>query len=227
MKRTSYSQFCGVACALDLIGDRWSLLVVRELLFGAKRFTDLLEGLPGISTNTLTARLSELEESGLLTRRRLPAPLAATVVELTERGRGLEPVLIELARWGTAPLLEKRPRHGLRPAWLALALRTYYDAAGARGSRIRIALVLGKGTLSLELGRGPLAISEGEPSQPADLRITAKEHVLLDVLRGALSVASARRSHELELEGDAQLVPRLLAAFPIGAGVTRAETSPS
>ena len=221
MKRPNYSQFCGVACALDLIGDRWTLLVVRELLFGAKRFTDLLEGLPGIGTNTLTTRLTELEENGLVARKRLPAPLAATVLELTERGQKLESVLVELARWGTTPLLTKRPRHGLRPAWLGLALRSYYDEAGARGRRIRIALTLGKGALQLELGRGPLRIAEGEPSEPPELRITAKEHVLLDVFRGALSVAAAKRNQELLVEGDATLLPRLLAAFPIRADVAQ------
>src|SRR4051812_9976895 len=109
MKRPTYNQFCGVACALDLIGDRWTLLVVRELLFGVKRFTDLLAGLPGIGTNTLTTRLAELEASGIVARKRLPAPLAVTVIELTARGRALEPVLVELARWGTLPLLAQQP----------------------------------------------------------------------------------------------------------------------
>jgi len=217
MKRTTYDHFCAVACALDLIGDRWALLVVRELLFSTKRFTDLLAGLPGIGTNTLTTRLSELEESGIISRRRLPPPLAVTVFELTPRGRALEPVMMALARWGAAPLMQQRPRHGLRPPWLGLALRTYFDGTAAHGPRIRVAIHLPLGTLCLEFGRGPLRITEGELTEPAGLCITTREEVLLDVLRGAITLTSAKRKLGLKVEGDTQLLPRLLAAFPIGA----------
>src|SRR3712207_6674695 len=100
MSGRSYDQFCALAKALDVLGERWTLLVVRELLLGPKRYSDLLEGLPGIGTNLLATRLKTLEANGLVARRRLPAPAASTVYELTDRGRGLEPALYELMRWG-------------------------------------------------------------------------------------------------------------------------------
>ena len=99
----SYGQFCGVAHALDLVGERWALLVVRELVLGPKRFTDLAAGLPGIGTNILTARLRELEQTGVVERRVLPPPAGSTVYELTPYGRELEPVLLALGRWASTP----------------------------------------------------------------------------------------------------------------------------
>lgn len=221
MKRPLYNQFCAVSCALDLIGDRWTLLIVRELLYSAKRFTELLAGLPGIGTNTLTVRLGELEKSGIILRRSLPPPFSSHLIELSERGRALEPVLVALVHWGTAPLMASRPRHRLRPAWVGLALRSYFDKKGARGRRIRVALLLTKGSLILEFGRGALHITESAatepPAQAVDLCITTSEHMLLDVLRGAVSPAAAKRKGALMVHGDAQLLPRLMAAFPIGA----------
>lgn len=219
MKRPSYDQFCAVACALDVIGDRWALLIVRELLFGAKRFTDLLEGLPGIGTNTLTSRLSELEANGIVARKRMPPPLVATLVELTERGRALEPVLVALVRWGTPVLMSQQPRHGLRPPWLGLALRTFFDPTGARGPRLTVEVLLPLGSLCLSFGgKEPLHIAEGPPpGDPAALQITTTEPVLLDVLRGAMTVTAARRKHGFKIEGGAELFDRLMAAFPIGA----------
>src|SRR6266540_2349588 len=103
-----YGQTCGIAHALDLVGERWALLVVRELLLGPKRFTDLREGLPGIGANVLASRLRELESAGVVQRRTLPAPAAATVYELTEYGRELEEPLLAFGRWG-AKTLSRRP----------------------------------------------------------------------------------------------------------------------
>ena len=100
----SYSHYCPIAHALDLVGERWSLLVVRELQHGPLRYTDLLEQLPGVSTNVLAARLRELELGGILGRRRMPAPAASAVYELTELGQGLTPVLTALAHWGAHSL---------------------------------------------------------------------------------------------------------------------------
>src|SRR5689334_10593569 len=101
MKNKSYNQFCALAYALDLIGERWTMLLIRELLPGPRRFTDLMDGLPGISTNLLTERLRALEDQGLLTKRILPPPAASTVYDLTPVGRALETALIELGRWGS------------------------------------------------------------------------------------------------------------------------------
>src|SRR5256885_3408174 len=127
--RRKYDQGCGSAHALDLIGDRWALLVVGELVLGPKRFTDLRDGLPGIGPNVLSQRLKELEQSGVLTRRVLPPPAASTVYELTQWGSELEDILARLGRWGArSPHL----RLGVetRPEWLVLGMRSIYDPEG-------------------------------------------------------------------------------------------------
>jgi DNA-binding HxlR family transcriptional regulator len=116
-----YDQYCPIACSLSLVGERWTLLVVRELLYGPKRYTDLVAGLPGIGTNILADRLKELEGAGLVERRKLPPPAASTVYELTPAGHGLRPVLHELARFG-ARLMGPPPADALEPGWLEHAL---------------------------------------------------------------------------------------------------------
>ncbi|MEV0445049.1 helix-turn-helix domain-containing protein, partial [Streptomyces spectabilis] len=120
--RRSYDQFCAAARALDAVGDRWTLLIVRELLLGPRRYTDLHADLPGVSTDVLASRLKDLEQSGLATRRRLPPPASAYVYELTGRGRELTPVLRALAAWGAPELAERRPTDAVRAHWFALPL---------------------------------------------------------------------------------------------------------
>src|SRR3990172_1406948 len=127
MDRRAYDQFCALAVALDHIGERWTLLVIRELLLGPKRYTDLRQGLPGIAANLLARRLRTLEEDGLVRRRRLPPPAASTIYELTDRGRELEPALLILMRWGSHWMT--RPAEGsvLRASWFALALKSLVE----------------------------------------------------------------------------------------------------
>ncbi len=119
MKR--YNQYCPIACSLGLVGERWTLLVVRELMHGPKRYTDLVDQLPGIGTNILAARLKELESAGLVAKKKLPPPWASTVYELTVAGQELRPVLHELARWG-ARLMGPPPSDALVEGWLVNAL---------------------------------------------------------------------------------------------------------
>jgi DNA-binding HxlR family transcriptional regulator/putative sterol carrier protein len=123
--KKSYDQYCGVARALDVVGERWTLLVVRELYGGPKRYTDLIAGIPGIATDMLAARLKTLEENELVARRVLPPPAASTVYELTELGRRLEPVLEELGRFGLQ-ILGKRKDEAFRIDWLVLPVRTMF-----------------------------------------------------------------------------------------------------
>src|SRR5918911_4085171 len=127
MERRSYRQYCGIAPALDLVGERWALLVVRELVLGPKRFSDLREGLPGIATNVLSQRLRELERDGVVVRRRLPPPAASSVYELTDYGQDLVPILLALGRWGARTLAARPPGHTLRSEWLAVALKAFYQ----------------------------------------------------------------------------------------------------
>src|ERR687886_123195 len=123
MGRRSYNQYCAVARALDIVGERWTLLVARELLTGPKRFKDLLEGLPGIGTNLLAARLKNLEGFGILRRTTLPPPAGSKVYELTELGRSLEPVITALGRWGLKFLDTPGQGDDLRPAWAMVAVK--------------------------------------------------------------------------------------------------------
>src|SRR5438874_12374204 len=128
-----FDQYCPVAHALTLVGERWSLLIVRELLNGPKRYTDLTNGLPGIGTNILAARLRELEEGGIVQKRRLPPPAASTVYELTEYGSGLNEAMYALARWGARSLGPPGPEEVLYPEWGVNALRALFNADAARG----------------------------------------------------------------------------------------------
>ncbi|MFK0294095.1 winged helix-turn-helix transcriptional regulator [Streptomyces sp. NPDC090442] len=122
MPRRSYDQYCAVARALDAVGDRWTLLIARELLGGPRRYTDLHADLPGVSTDMLASRLKDMERDDLLTRRRLPRPGTASVYELTPRGRALLPVLAALADWGAPALDEQRPTDAVRAHWFAVPL---------------------------------------------------------------------------------------------------------
>ena len=128
--KRSYGDSCGIARGLDVAGERWALLVVRELLLGPKRFTDLREGLPNVSPDVLAQRLRELERSGVVRRRKLPPPASARVYELTERGAELEPVLHALGRWGSRVPLRDEPAQ-LSPDALAVALKTMFDPMAA------------------------------------------------------------------------------------------------
>src|ERR687884_2186422 len=131
MTARSYRQFCGIARALDLVGERWALLVVRELVLGPKRFSDLREGLPGIATNVLTQRLQQLRRDGVVARRRLPPPAASSVYELTEYGQELVPIMLALGRWGARTMGARSPEQTLRAEWLAVALKAFYQPEAA------------------------------------------------------------------------------------------------
>ncbi len=130
----SYGEFCGVARALDVVGDRWALLVVRELLLGPRRYTDLVEGLPGVGTNVLSTRLRDLEADGVIERTRVPAPTPAVLYQLTADGRDLRPVLDALAVWGTRRLTRPTSDEAVEPRWFVLSLAAHLDPAELDGS---------------------------------------------------------------------------------------------
>jgi DNA-binding HxlR family transcriptional regulator len=208
LSERTYGQYCGVARALDLIGGRWALLVVRELALGPKRFTDLRQGLPGIATNVLSLRLRQLERDGIVTRRRLPPPVPAQVYELTEHGRELVPILLTLGRWGTRTMGERSPEQAIRGEWLALALKAFFDPGAAEGVNANIGLVLDGAEFTLRLDGGRLEVTPG-PDGPVDLTVTADPETVIEFLAG-LPVA-------VQAEGDRELLERLPALFPLRA----------
>jgi DNA-binding HxlR family transcriptional regulator len=213
MTKRQYDQYCPVAGALDIVGERWAMLIVRELLLGPKRFVDLETGLPGIGTNTLTTRLEELERAEVIEKRRLPAPSAATVYELTSWGRGLEPIVYAIARWGAPWLSTASPRHPLRATWLGVALQGFFRPEAVRSLTAAVELVLPTGTLTLRFRRGNLRVTEGPAEGPA-LRIVTTEQDFVQLLSGGTGRSFRAR---LRIEGDAALVDRLVDAFPLKA----------
>jgi DNA-binding HxlR family transcriptional regulator len=205
----SYNQYCGVAHALDLIGERWALLVVRELVLGPKRFTDLRGGLPHIATNVLSQRLRQLERDGIITRRQLRPPAASTVYELTDYGQELVPVMLDLGRWGARTIGPRREEQAIRSEWLAVALRAFFDPESAADLEARIRLDLDGDDFILEIAGGELQIHPGLDGE-ADLGIAGDTLSLIAFLGGAPA--------SLETTGDPALLERFRAAFPLRAG---------
>jgi DNA-binding HxlR family transcriptional regulator/putative sterol carrier protein len=203
---------CAARHALDLVGDRWALLVVRELVLGPKRFTDVRAGLPGISPNVLTQRLEELERSGIVHRRKLPPPAAAWVYELTEWGLELEPVIQSLGRWAArSPFL---PQGVLNVDSLILSFRTMFDARAAEGFDASIELRIGEERFHAELEGGRMTIVRGSAVRP-DAIIEGESEALGMVAYGGVKFADALRAGELKVEGDRAVAKKFLTLFPL------------
>jgi DNA-binding HxlR family transcriptional regulator len=161
LRKKAYGQYCGFARALELVGERWALLVVRDLLVGAKRFSDLQRSLPGIPTNILTARLKEMEAAGVVRRRLLPRPSAGVVYELTEMGSGLKPAVYALGRWGATLLGDPRPTEIVTPETLVTALHTTFQPKAAKGVTVSYELRFGPVTIHARVKNGVLTAAEG------------------------------------------------------------------
>ncbi|MFD5475724.1 winged helix-turn-helix transcriptional regulator [Streptomyces sp. NPDC127105] len=199
--RRSYDQFCSAARALDAVGDRWTLLIVRELLAGPRRYTDLHADLPGVSTDMLASRLKDMERDGLTTRRRLPPPGAAHVYELTPRGRELLPVLRALGEWGQDGLGERRPTDALRAHWFALPLLRALEEAGVEAGVVEVRLDEGDFHLYAGAEEGPL-YGYGPASEEPDARLALDSATCTAVSRGELGLAEAVRDGRVEVTGD-------------------------
>jgi DNA-binding HxlR family transcriptional regulator len=197
--RKGYDQYCPVAHALDLVGDRWALLVVRELMHGPKRFTDLAEHLRGIGTNSLAARLRGLEEAGVIVKRKLPPPAASRVYELTEYGAALRPAMRELAFWGARSLGPPTDEDELFPGWLENALD------------IQLAPLVPSGRLEFRCGEELASIVDGEAHAGS---IEDPDVVVEGTPEGIYHMFFDRRLDLLTIEGDRPLLERLLDAIP-------------
>jgi DNA-binding HxlR family transcriptional regulator len=208
----SYRDGCGVAHALDLVGERWALLVVRELLLGPKRFTDLRDGMPNASPNVLAQRLRELEQSGVVRRRRLPPPAGSWVYELTEWGRELEPIVISLGSWAVrSPSFPDGDPVGVDS--VMLALKSFFDADAADGLRARVELRLGEARFRLRIADGTFELSRGQADEP-DAVVTTDQGTLSAVLWKGRALADAVRAGDMTIDGDRRAVTRLVGLFP-------------
>jgi DNA-binding HxlR family transcriptional regulator len=211
--RRSYGDRCGVARALDLVGERWALLVVRELLLGPKRFTDLRAGLPHVSPDVLAQRLRELEESGVVRRRKLPPPAGSRVYELTERGRALEPVVLELGRWGSvAPFPPETADMGVDA--FVIALKSLFVPDAADGHKASYELRFGEDHFRVDVRDGRLEMARGAPDAPEAI-IETDPGTLARILWHGYDLEEARRAGDLAIEGDVKAVARLKPWFPL------------
>jgi DNA-binding HxlR family transcriptional regulator len=197
MRKRGYDQYCPVAHALDLIGERWSMLIVKELMHGPQRYTDLSEHLPGIGTNILAARLRTLEEGGVIAKRKLPPPAASRVYELTDYGRELKPVMRELALWGARSLGPPTDADELFEGWLANAVDTMLGPFATEG------------TFEFRIGDEVAALVDGighdGPSDDPDVVVTTNPEGLYNLL-------IEHRLEGIEVEGDRERLERVIAA---------------
>lgn len=208
-----YEDACGAAHALDLVGERWALLVIRELMLGPKRFNDIRGGLPGISANVLTQRLEGLEAAGVLVRRRLPPPASAQVYELTPWGYEAEPIFQALGRWAA-----RSPSHDpslpLSAVSLLLSFRTMIDPERARGIDARIGLRLGEETFLVRLADGRIRAVRGAAAG-TDLVIAGTAPAIAAAVYGGVPLAALEREGALVIEGDRALAERFVTLFPL------------
>ena len=214
--KRSYGDACGVSRALDLVGERWALLVVRELLLGPKRFTDIREGLPQLSADVLAQRLRELEHAQLVRRRKLPPPAASQVYELTARGAALEPVLIALGRWGGANAAPPPEGVGMSLEAHIVSLRALFDSGLAGDFRATLEVRLGEHRFRADVGDGRIDVGRGEAPE-ADAIVETDPATLLALLHGRRALDDAVRADDIRIEGDERAVARFLGLFPLPA----------
>jgi DNA-binding HxlR family transcriptional regulator len=211
--RRRYDQGCAVAHGLDLIGERWALLVVRDLLLGPKRFSDLRMGLHGASPDILAQRLRELQEAGVVRRRRLPPPAGSWIYELTEWGAQLEPVVTELARWSSrSPSMPYGAPIGVDS--LVLSLRALFDARAAAGLHVLVGLRLEGQEFRAEVSDGRLEVARG-PAESADATLETDAATLAPLLWNRRRLREAVDAGAAHLDGSLAAMERFLSLFPL------------
>jgi DNA-binding HxlR family transcriptional regulator len=207
-----YGQRCPLARALDLIGERWTLLVVRELLLGPRRYTDLLDGLPGVGTNILASRLTDLQAAGLISKQTLPPPSAATVYELTDAGLALAPSIRALSEWGEQHGAPATDAHAVRPGWILLSV-------ARRGAQLdpgrRCELRIGREVFELSATDTELRVTAGRP-RPADATITIEPNLLYALATRRTTPQAARQ--QVAIEGDPKIAAGVLDAISGSVG---------
>jgi DNA-binding HxlR family transcriptional regulator len=211
--RRRYEDACGTAHALDLIGERWALLVMRELMLGPKRFSDIRADLPGISANTLTQRLESLEQAGILVRRQLLPPASGQVYELTEWGYQAKPVMGALGRWAT-----RSPGHDPRLHFSAVSLILSFQAMNQPAITgpvdATIGFRLGRETYVVRLKDGAVDAARGEPGE-ADVVFTGAPQTVAAAVYGGVPLGALEREGALGIEGDRALAERFVTLFPL------------
>jgi DNA-binding HxlR family transcriptional regulator len=206
----SYDEYCAIAKSLDVIGDRWTLLIVRELaLRGACRYTDLRNGLPGIASNLLAERLRDLDQAGVVAREDAPPPIATTLFRLTPRGEELRPVLEALTRWGLPLMTAQKPDDAVRSHWLASALELLLTDRQPAAAPVTLELRIGDQPIVVEIGEGRIHTRFG-PADRADATMTGPPTPIMGLLLGLVRPADAN-AHGIEFHGDLTILDRIRA----------------
>lgn len=217
----SYNEYCGLSCALDMIGERWTILVIRELMTGPKRYTDLAENLPGIGTSLLATRLKSLEDDDLIRRRTLPPPAASTVYELSDIGAELADALMPLTQWGLRHALPPQPREDdhLRATWSLLPFaRMPEEALAGIDASYRFDISGEVATLRIQNSRAEVLV--GDAVESPDVFVEFEADVVPDIGTGRLSSADAVASGRIKVDGDPDAALALMKALdsrPAGA----------
>jgi DNA-binding HxlR family transcriptional regulator len=205
----SYGEYCSIAKALDVVGDRWTLLIIRELLLrGACRYTDLKNGLPGIATNLLSDRIRELESAGLIQREDAPPPVATTLFHLTDAGAELRPVLDAIGRWGVRYMTERAEDEEFRGHWFAFPASFFLRDSDPDGPPVSIELRAAGSPAVVEVSGGSIRTRLGTATAP-DVVLRGEPQVILGLLAGYLSAAHAA-DLGLQISGDASVLHRVL-----------------
>ncbi|HKH26340.1 MAG TPA: winged helix-turn-helix transcriptional regulator [Acidimicrobiia bacterium] len=209
MSRT-YQQYCPVARALEIVGERWTLLIARELLLGPRRFTDLMDGLPGISATVLASRLKDLEQAGLVSKRTLPPPAASTVYELTDRAVGLARILTAMADWGMSMLGRPRKGDAVRGEWMVLAMAVTTPVPDVSDTTFE--LHVDGEVLHVDVRDGRLQPRQGAAPDPAAI-ITVNATTLADLALGRLRLDDAVAKERVTVVGDQTAARGLLESI--------------
>jgi DNA-binding HxlR family transcriptional regulator len=210
--RKTYSQYCPVARALDVVGERWTLLIVRDLMMGPKRYTDLRAGLPGIATDILTARLRTLEQAGFVRRRELPRPAPATVYELTEDALQLRQAILALGRVGLTTLGGPEAGEDVRPERMVLGLRVSFRRDEFAELTETYELTIDGEPFTVDVGAGTVDTRPGTASSPA-MRLRTDADTFIALLTGELAPAAAIADDRAALEGEREALERFIEAF--------------
>ena len=221
-----YAQFCPLARAAEIVGERWTLLILRELLIGPKRFSDLQAPLAGVSSSVLADRLGKLTQRGVVRRRELPPPAAASVYELTESGQGLLPAILELARWGARQLGVPEPGDHIEPAWLKLGMLTIARRSPAPARTFRVTAVVGDREASVRVRGGPAGTVVLDEDGEAEATLRADLITLLAVASGWMGIEQAVASGTLSVGGDPDAMIDFSALFEMDPPTPENQQSP-
>ncbi|MFI1919663.1 winged helix-turn-helix transcriptional regulator [Nocardia sp. NPDC020380] len=216
MTKRSYNQYCGLAVALDLLGERWTMLVLRELLLGPRRFKDLLDGLPGIGTGLLSQRLKELEAAGVIDKATLPPPAGSNVYRLTEDGESLRPVLLGLTRWGMTRLGTPEADQYISSETLAVAVAARFNPATAHDAAGTHRLDIDARPFLLDIANGQVSVRAGEADRPV-VSISTDSGSLIALINGTRTLADSLAEGFIAIDGDPAAIMALARAFDLAA----------